>query len=249
MNINSLIKYSPNLAFCANDRTVKGTENQVVHRNTTQLFRDDIVWKDFAKLMEENFSDSDKVNIHCMACSDGSEPYSLAASLMSNVNEPEKFFPIHASDYDEEIIDTAQKSEYAITNIERSAMRKHTNGRWDNYFENDGPNCIKPKENLKSAVNFKVSNALDEADSIDYGTNVIMCRNFFPYLSAEDKNTLINIIREKMDDKSLLVIGSYDQKGVMLDRLLSVSGFEPIEYTYDDNGSEMIHYNVWRKSV
>lgn len=74
-----------------------------------------------------------------------------------------------------------------------------------------------------------------------------MCRNFWPYLSSDDKNKLIEKLKEKMNHNSLLVIGSFDQGGIMLDRLLDVSGFENVEYTRNDRGSEMVHYNVWKK--
>ena len=249
MNLNTqTVKYFPNISFCANDRQVKDADNKVIHRNTTRFFRDDIIWDDLAVFLEENFRNSKRVNVYSIGCSDGSEPYSLASSLRANTQNPEKFFPIQASDYDSEIIKTAQEGIYPITIRERTAMRRYVGDDYTRYFENDGPDYIKPAKKLKKDVNFKVANALDETKNAKYGDNVFLCRNFWPYLSAEDKNELIKNIKEKMNENSILVIGSFDNKGIKLDRLLSVSGFKNKEYTLDDSAAiSADYYTVWKK--
>ncbi len=248
MNLNlSTIKYAQKLPFCANDREVLDSDNKVVHRNSTKFFRDDIIWDDFTLFLDENFKDSKKVNSYCIACSDGSEPYSLAIALKTNLKNADKFFPINASDYDEYIVNEAKNGVYTTTYDEKNAIRRFTRDNKHKYFDCDGPDIIKPKDSIKKEVNFTVNDALSEIDNIPYGDNLIMCRNFWPYLSSDDKNKLIEKLKEKMNHNSLLVIGSFDQGGIMLDRLLDVSGFENVEYTRNDRGSEMVHYNVWKK--
>ena len=75
MNLNvSSLSYLSKISFCANDREVKDKDNRVVHRNTTWFFRNDLVWDELAKYLDENFSDSRKVNVYSIGCSDGSEP-------------------------------------------------------------------------------------------------------------------------------------------------------------------------------
>ena len=67
-------------------------------------------------------------------------------------------------------------------------------------------------------------------------------------LLAGKKNRKANWRKEKMNENSILVIGSFDNKGIKLDRLLSVSGFKNKEYTLDDSAAiSADYYTVWKK--
>ena len=248
MNLNvSSLSYLSKIPFCANDREVKDKDNRVVHRNTTWFFRNDLVWDELAKYLDENFSDSRKVNVYSIGCSDGSEPYSMAAAIKINSQNPDKFLPISASDYDEEIMKAIKKGVYPITSGERSSMVKNTKGRWDEYFENDGPNFIKPKNTLKKEVNFSLNDAISTVNEVKYGDNVFMCRNFWPYLEAKDRIELAGKLREKMNKNSLLIIGAFDRQAIMLERMLMACGFINIEYAPEYSANDKHYYSVWKK--
>ena len=44
----------------------------------TKLFREDLNWLELASIIKQNFSDKDDVQVYSLACSDGSEAYSIA---------------------------------------------------------------------------------------------------------------------------------------------------------------------------
>ena len=72
----------------------------------TSMFRNDIQWEKFADFLHSKYKDVENVNIINGACSDGSEAYSLAISLINADKEKsKKFFPINAFDIDKQILD------------------------------------------------------------------------------------------------------------------------------------------------
>lgn len=109
MNISPIKYFQMSPAFTSNNRTIRDESGGIIHRNTTVMFRQDINWIDLANFLESYFRDSKKVDVYSFACSDGSEPYSLTASIKNECLNPNKFFPIMASDYDDEIIKEAKK--------------------------------------------------------------------------------------------------------------------------------------------
>ncbi|MFQ8625418.1 MAG: CheR family methyltransferase [Candidatus Gastranaerophilaceae bacterium] len=88
--------------------------NSVDYMYGTQssMFRTDLDWMKFAQYLGTHFKDTKKVNVVCQACSDGSEPYTLALALIHSLGteSAKKFFPINARDID-------------ITNISNFAER------------------------------------------------------------------------------------------------------------------------------
>ena len=218
-------------AFTSNNRTVRDESGSIIHRNTTVMFRQDINWIDLANFLESYFRDSKKVDVYSFACSDGSEPYSLTASIKNECLNPNKFFPIMASDYDDEIIKEAKKARYTLTNTEFDSMRRATRNKWDKYFNMLTSDTIEPNNKTKNCVNFKTEDIIDGLDKVKKGPKVIMARNFWPYLKSEDKAKILEKLKSKMDDDSLLIIGAFDQDAIKFDRELSSLGFEEVEYT------------------
>lgn len=245
MNITNYNYYAP--SFKANERTVKNQNGFVVHRNTTRMFRNDIEWNDFSSFLENHFKDAKKVNVYCFGCSDGSEPYSLVTSLKENSQNAEKFFPIHASDYDEEIIKIAKQGKYTLNNTEFDTMKRYTNDNWQKYFKMTDRMTFEPNEELKRNVDFHTENAITGMEKLQKGPKVIMIRNFLTYLSGEDKQKLLKNLAEVADKDTIIVTGAFDQQGIMLDRELVSSGYKPIEYTDGDDWSSFQPKVLWQK--
>ena len=231
MNISPIKYFQMSPAFTSNNRTVRDESGSIIHRNTTVMFRQDINWIDLANFLESYFRYSKKVDVYSFACSDGSEPYSLTASIKNECLNPNKFFPIMASDYDDEIIKEAKKARYTLTNTEFDSMRRATRNKWDKYFNMLTSDTIEPNNKTKNCVNFKTEDIIDGLDKVKKGPKVIMARNFWPYLKSEDKAKILEKLKSKMDDDSLLIIGAFDQDAIKFDRELSSLGFEEVEYT------------------
>ena len=92
-----------NPLFTSNKRERGIKEDGTLNRNTTSFFRNDLIWGDFADLLIDKYKNENKVNVYCYACSDGSEPYSVAMLLISRLGleGAKKFFPIIAVDKDD----------------------------------------------------------------------------------------------------------------------------------------------------
>src|SRR5699024_9170332 len=125
------------------------------------------------------------------------------------------------SDYDDEIIKEAKKARYTLTNTEFDSMRRATRNKWDKYFNMLTSDTIEPNNETKNCVNFKTEDIIDGLDKVKKGPKVIMARNFWPYLKSEDKAKILEKLKSKMDDDSLLIIGAFDQDAIKFDRELS----------------------------
>ena len=71
-------------------------EGKILVSNSTNFFRNDLPWNTLGKTLDELYPKGEKVNVFNFACSDGSEPYSLAICLMEQLGEDgaKRFFPI-----------------------------------------------------------------------------------------------------------------------------------------------------------
>ena len=228
--------------FKSSQRQVLDKSGNLLYKNVTSFFRNDLAWRNFSGALDRFFASADKVNVFNFACSDGSEPWSLAISLIEKLGEKaQKFFPIRASDFDKEIILKAKQKPCAATTEDLYNINMMTSDNYSKYFschriEEFGYLLgLRPKEILKEKVEFKQSDIFDEISNIPLKNNLILCRNFWPYLSEEKREELARLLSEKLDKTSLLVIGSFD-KGHNIKQLLEQYGFE-----------EVLEYNVFRK--
>lgn len=221
--------YTP--AFTSSSREVYNDKGQLIHRNDTSIFRSDIGdWDKFTYYIYNKFKNCDKPNIYSLSCSSGDEVYSLIMKLVDKYGEKEaeKFFPIHASDYDEKIINMAQKGYLPLFEDDIDLINNHTNGKFDEYFEilQEPPKIItdmgmeqyadydlivKVKDKLRNKVEFKVADATKECKSVKPDNSLVMVRNFWPYL--KDENSRINLaenLYKTIGKNSAVVIGKFD---------------------------------------
>jgi len=215
-------------------------------RTSTNIFREDLNWVKFVKYISSHFMNKEKVNVYSLASSDGSEAYTFAISVMDNVkkNLQPKFFPIIASDIDEEIIKTAKSGRINLLPLEFFFAEKTCGVNLSKYFEEKGVSLeiigdnisdmdhissYKPIKSLKDSVEFKQSDILTELKNIkDDGNSVIMIRNVFPYLNKEYTDEVITQANKSLKKGSLFVIGDYDEKKNIGENLLKNGFFNPI---------------------
>ena len=205
---NSLIGESP--SFKKEDNV------KMVVSNSTHFFRKDISWNNLGKIFKKQFPKGN-VKIYDFACSDGSEAYSIIIALMEQLGQKEaqRFLPIIASDYDEEIIRMANSGKIAIGDDEISKVEGMIkNGRIEKYFtvhETASGIVLSPKEILSKNVVFKKENITEGLDEINQDeNNIIFCRNFWKYLPLKDLLDASWKLKEKLNDKTLVSIGDFD---------------------------------------
>lgn len=235
-----MLRVNPNFTtynspgFKSNQRLVLDSKGVVRHQNTTVFFREDLNWLKFVRFLENRFKDADKVNIFATACSDGSEPWSLAIMLKEQFgDEADKFFPIMASDFDPEIIRRAKEAPCTINLEDFKKLRMHTHGHFDKYFEHVKPvyldfsimyGAVRPTPYMNSLVNFKVSDITKEIKNIPPENSVVLCRNCWRYFPFAKRYEVADALGNQLGDSSLVVMG-YLEEMLNHDGILRDKGF------------------------
>lgn len=200
--------------------------------DTTEFFRDDLDWSGFSYFINKFYKDTKKVNIVTYACSTGKEGYSLALTLKTNLKEnANKFFPIIGKDIDENSIQKAKRGRYKISNQEALKIDKVGDNNLYRHLEiiDDGlEKYAFMKDSLKSIVHFAKADMCQDIDSIPPKNTILLCRNFWGYLSAGEQVSLADKLSKLLDKTCLVGIGSYD-KAYGIEHLLRQRGFHPTE--------------------
>lgn len=207
------------------------------HMNHTWFFRSSPMWEPLVKFLINKYKDVEKINVYSHACSDGSEPLSFAMIIKSKFKEvANKFLPFNAKDYDEVAIKRANDRYYLIGYHEKGMINKNTNDEFDKYFEFIEPydstyTVYKLKPDLYNDVKFSVADILKDYKKIKKENSFVMARNFWPYLSDEDKVKLAYGLSRQMKKNCTLMIGDFDLENrwsvLDLPDILEKAGFKP----------------------
>ena len=236
MHINSIsykIPYTP--AFGTNFITgIRNERGQIYHTITT-FFRNDLDWDNAADFLDDKYANVQNVNVLNFACSDGSEPMSLALILSEKLGQKaNKFFPIHASDFDQTMVNRANSGIYEITNNDLEKIKLHSNNQMNKYFTLlPQKNKIKATPQFRTKVDFTVYDMIDGLDYVKSKNNVILCRNCLPYLHPQDRAYFLYILGKKLDNTGCLIIGNMEQT------LMANEEFE--EFGFKKSGVEGIY--------
>ncbi len=211
----------------------------------TSPFRYGFDWTGFFDYMFSHFAGKNKINIHCLASSDGSEPYTFAIAAMDRLPESaySKIKPIHASDIDDQIIKLAKNGIIYLDDSDLTRINNLT--RYDSHYfvKHEGKTKIdteeifkkgfmyetsmyKPTEELRNMVEFKCSDMLTELKALnDEGNSVISISNVLPYLKIKYANEVIETLGEKLKSGSILKFASFDLNFPNLSQRLEEQGF------------------------
>ena len=141
------------------------------------------------------------LKIWSAACSTGDEPYSLVMALSRHL--PLNMIKIYATDIDNQILAQAKNGIYSdksIKGVPADLLEK--------YFEKVGTS-YKIKDEIKSRVEFKQSNLLD--NNYPKGFNMIVCRNVLIYFTEEAKDNVFRRFHDSLVPNGVLFIGSTEQ--------------------------------------
>ena len=212
-NINKRV--NNNVSFGTVNKTECDPKHKnILYKNNTIFFRDDINWGMLINYLLKNESIN---KIHCYACSDGSEPYSIAMALISELGyeKAQKYFPIVARDIDKALIDKANTGVITVTkkdmqNIERY-QKKSDIAFFDkkSYPTEDGKIC-RVSDELRKCVDFGLGNLVVDSAYADYDNSAVFFRNVWPYLSEKEIKILMTNLSGALKDNSMLIMGEYD---------------------------------------
>ena len=204
----------------------KQTQNgvsELVYRNDTMFFRDPEFWRKFTDYLEKKFEKIPKANVYCHACSDGSEAYTFAMSMMSKGKEfANKFLPVMARDIDSEAIVKALNNDYMITKKElanislltKTSPDKHI--RYSRYdFDLQDKTKAEIKSSLREKVQFGIGDIFEDYKNINPDNAIVLARNFWPYIEDLPKRSeFFKKLYDHLNEGSLFVIGNFDASEV-----------------------------------
>lgn len=174
----------------------------------------------------------------------------------------DKFFPITAVDFDEDIFDNAKNGYMDLSAEDEVLINKYTGNNLNKFFERTDKSFLsdrigstdnkvmltrfKMKPILKDKVVFKTADINDYVDELPSENNIIFCRNCWPYL-YKTSNKVAEKISLKLDDNSFLIVGDYD--GFMLPiRETTPYGFsmsKDFNNVYDKSGTGYFDNMRW----
>lgn len=216
-------------------------------RNSTSFFRKDLKWSDFIEMLTKNYANTDKVNVYVTGCSEGAEAYSLSMLLMEKLGRKDamKFFPIHASDIDKEIIKnprsgivTPSKADIDKIDATLGGKYKHTkymavNHKYDFRTDNLCQTCqgeIKPI--LRDTVKFQNNSLKEIIPTINPDNSIVLCRNYWDYIPKAERKPLVERLYDRLGENSLCVIGDYDYEETEIMGDLLRQGFKGTDVRY-----------------
>ena len=167
--------------------------------NVTEFYRNKDLFEEFEEILVKNLIPKFKdINIWSAACSNGSEPYSLAMILKkNNIRLKNK---ILATDLDDGILAKARLGAYRETelkNIDKKDLDQYFNLNNGSYYIND---------EIKDMVSFKKHDLI--VDDYKKGFHVIVCRNVTIYFKNEAKDDIYRKMHDALVPGGVFFIGA-----------------------------------------
>ena len=197
----------------------------------TSFFRDKSPFSLLAgRLAPEFFRHCADKTLHILsaACATGQEVYSAAMILADAGFAP----PTHqvrfvAADISDAAIAAASLGVYTKFELARGldSVRLHK------YFNREGENAWRIKDEIRSMVFFKKANLLDPQAVAALGKfNIVLCRNVAIYFSLEDKRRLFACLETVLNPKGNLIVGATESLLGVTDRFARFEDRETVYY-------------------
>ena len=205
----------------------------LLYRNTTKMFREDMDW---ARIVDRIIKEGKK--IYCYACSDGSEPYTIALNIINRLGfeKASKDFKIIARDVDNNIINRAKACAIAVRDSDKRRIMEKTKPEFVSLFRDlcslEETHIVDDK--LAKCVDFNHGNLFFDCEKLNFDNSVLFFRNVWPYLPDWQRNQLIVKLSDKFKKDSLLVVGEFDKaqtfsgKDKAFESFMSRAGFKEI---------------------
>lgn len=213
-----------NINFGTNHRWYKGGRPNEKIYTASWVNRGDLRFDDLADFMVSEYAKASKVNVFSLACSDGSEAWTLDMFLREHKNV-DKFFPIIGVDIDSGILACANSKLLNVKDSEIESLRD-SGVDFYKYFDKYSHKMHISRDSLDSETKTYIAKDFIKNDFIAHertvlqqirrldneAPNVVLCRNFFPYLNSESEcYKYIQNIANALAKNDIFVIGDYDR--------------------------------------
>lgn len=167
--------------------------------NVSEFFRNKEMFNDLEHKIRDNLKpEKNTLKIWSAACSNGSEPYTLAI-IMDRLT-PGKKHNILATDIDSTILEAAKRGVYTkndIKNVDTVLINK--------YFTNVGE-VFSINDEIKKRVVYKKHDLILDRYENDF--DLIVCRNVVIYFTMEAKNQIYKKFFDALKPGGLLFVGA-----------------------------------------
>ncbi|MGM0420586.1 MAG: CheR family methyltransferase [Bacillota bacterium] len=173
--------------------------------NTSEFFRN----PESFKYLEEKIipelletKSNQKLKIWSAPCSNGSEPYTLSI-ILNELGLKSSDYEILASDLDPEILNKARIGRYSS-----SSLKNVTDELLSNYFNpvQGEKDLYQLSQKIINSVNFENKDLIN--DTYRSGWDLILSRNFFIYLTREQKEILTLKFTQNLRESGYLFLGN-----------------------------------------
>jgi len=170
--------------------------------NLTMFFRESHHFDILAALLQKH--PKRQWHIWCSAASTGEEPYSIAMTVLENV-EPNVKFQLTASDIDSRVLVTAARGVYRQEDIKNLGQERLRRFFLRGKKNNEGLVCIKPE--LRSAIEFLSVNLVRDDWPFGQIFDIVFCRNVLIYFDAETRRHVFGRMHRVLKPGGLLFVG------------------------------------------
>lgn len=85
---------------------------------------------------------------------------------------------------------------------------------------------VRLRDKYADMIEYSVANILDDYKNIEPDNSVVFARNFWPYLTTNERSKLAKNLGNQLNDTSMLVLGNFDMNSVAgITNLLGKNGF------------------------
>ncbi|SFF96298.1 chemotaxis protein methyltransferase CheR [Desulfotomaculum arcticum] len=165
--------------------------------NVSEFFRDPHRFTELQQHLKEMFRDRNSVKIWSAACSNGSEPYSIAIILeeMGLAGRSS----IDATDLDRQILNKARQARY-----NRDGLKNVSTERLQRFFDVQGDLYVL-KDIVKKKISFRYHDLLNDEYQKNY--DLIVCRNVTIYFTREAQDLIYKKFHRSLNTNGILFIG------------------------------------------
>ena len=177
--------------------------------NLTSFFREnhhfEFIKQKLIPTWESNALQNKKIRIWSAGCSTGEEPYSIAITLLENLQSIEQMdVRILATDIDTNVV---AKAESAVYDYERiSALPDKMQKRWFLRGKGKDASKVKLKPEVRNLITFKQLNLMSEWPMRGL-FDVIFCRNVVIYFNKDTQKVLIERYANQLSPDGHLFLG------------------------------------------
>ena len=190
--------------------------------NTTELFRDPIVWRKMLTQILPRFKDLTTINIWDPGCSTGQEVYSMLI-LLDHLHLLDRS-NVCASDINTDVIKIAREGTYRyrfnqeyVSNFREVFSQEENEEGNENipdskkYFSIDeARDLIVMKEKLRKKPVYKKIDLVKDGNLFDAKFDLIICRNVIIYFNFELQNRVLKMFYDNLEAGGCLLLGLHE---------------------------------------